>query len=75
MSKRVTDMSRWRSRRAKQRYAAPPKDSHVYASTDELLAARLRRMRLPEPPPAVRERNRASYSEWLNSQPSRNRWR
>lgn len=73
MSKRVIDIGS-RRRKAK-RYEAPPKD-HVYASTDELLAARLRNIRLPEPPPAMRERNRRTYSEWLDSQRGgRNRWR
>jgi len=73
MDKRPTNLSIWRRRKA-QRYDAPPKD-HLFASTDELLAERLRRLTLPEPPQAVRERSRASYQEWLDSKPSRNRWR
>jgi hypothetical protein len=73
MGKRVIDLDWWRRRRP-QRLDAPGK-GHIYASTDELLEARLRQLRLPEPPPALRERNRRSYSEWLNSQANRNRWR
>jgi hypothetical protein len=64
----------WRQTRRFRRLDAPPKD-HVFAATDEFLAERLRGLRLPEPPPALRERNKRSYSEWLDSNPGRNRWR
>jgi hypothetical protein len=32
-------------------------------------------MKLPEPPPGVRERSLERYKEWLNSQQGRNRYR
>ena len=73
MSKRETDLGWWRRRRSR-RVDAPPKD-HIFAATDELLAARLRQLQTPEPPQALRERNERSYGEWLDSAPSRNRWR
>lgn len=47
----------------------------MFASTDEVLADRLRNVRLPEPPAAMRERNRRGYDEWIGAQASRNRWR
>ena len=72
MTKRVTEMSWWRRRRS--RIDAPPKN-HVYSATDELLAARLRDLQTPEPPQALRERNKRTYGEWLDSAPGRNRWR
>lgn len=53
---------------------APSKD-HVFAAVDDELVQRLRQLRLPEPPPALRERDRKSYDDWLNSDASRNRWR
>jgi hypothetical protein len=68
-----TEASWWRRRKA-ARLDAPAKD-HVFAAVDEQLAQRLRQMRLPEPPPALRERDRKSYDDWLNSDASRNRWR
>jgi hypothetical protein len=72
MSKRVIDLGRWRGKRLR-RVDAPAK-SHIYASSDELLAQRLRDLRLPEPPPALRERNQRTYSDWLNAQTGRRRW-
>lgn len=67
--------NRWWRRRQPKRYDAPPK-GHIFASTDELLAERLRNVRLPEPPQALRDRNHRTYSDWLNSQQGgRNRWR
>jgi hypothetical protein len=68
----VIDMSWWR-RRAR-RYDAPDK-GRLYASDDELLAQRLRELRLPDPPPGLRERGRQTYGEWLQGRGSRNPWR
>ena len=73
VNRRTTDTAWWRRRKAR-RPVRQPKEP-VYASGDELLAQRLRELRVPEPPPAVRERNRARYQEWLSSQANRNRWR
>jgi hypothetical protein len=47
----------------------------VYAAVDEQLTQRLRQLRLPEPPPTLRERDRRSYDAWLRSDAGRNRWR
>ncbi len=47
----------------------------MHAAVEEQLIQRLRSMRLPEPPPALRERDRQSYQAWLNAQAGRNRWR
>lgn len=55
--------------------APPAKDEQIYRSTEEQLTDRLRRLRLPEPPPEVRERSLRRYEKWLNSQQSSNRWR
>jgi hypothetical protein len=73
VGKRVIDMDRWRRRRLR-RLDAPAK-GHIYASTDELLAERLRQVRLPEPPPGLRQRSRRTYDDWLNADANRNRWR
>ena len=63
----------WRRRRAR-RVDAPAKD-HVFAAVDEQLTERLRGLRLPKPPSALRERDRRSYGDWLGSASGRNRWR
>jgi hypothetical protein len=60
----------WRRRRPRP-LAAPAKD-RLYASGDELLAARLRSVNLPSPPPALRQQ---TYERWLNTGSARNRWR
>jgi hypothetical protein len=73
MSNRVMDIGWWRRRRA-ARLDAPPKD-HVHASSDELLAARLRGLRLPSPPSSIRERSKERYREQLGERSARNRWR
>lgn len=70
MSKRVVNIDEWRRRERQQQ---PPKQQ-LYSSIDDLIAKRLREMRLPEPPPAFRERNRHTYREWLE-QAGRNPWR
>jgi hypothetical protein len=44
-------------------------------STEEQLIVRLRRMKLPEPPPGVKERSLQQYREWLSSEGGKNRWR
>lgn len=62
------------ARQQPERIDAPEKD-HVNMSTEDQLVDRLRRMRLPEPPPGVRERSLVRYKEWLNSQQGRNRYR
>jgi hypothetical protein len=58
----------------RRRYPAPPKE-RLSATADDAIAERLRRLRLPDPPPALRERTRSSYGEWLQSRASHNRWR
>jgi hypothetical protein len=73
VGKPVIDLDWWRRRRPR-RLDAPAK-GHIFASTDELLAERLRQVRLPEPPPALRERHLRTYGDWLNSRGGRNRWR
>ena len=60
--------------RKAERIDAPAKD-HVNMSTEERLIQRLQKMELPKPPAGVRERSLERYKDWLNSQPSRNRWR
>lgn len=70
---RLTDIRRW-PRRAVGRYAAPPKDN-VFAASDDMLAQRLRDMRLPEPSPAFRDRSRETYSRWAQARAGRQRWR
>lgn len=63
------------SHRRNQRYEAPPKQQ-LHASLDELIAQRLRDLRLPEPPSAFRDRTRRAYSAWLDgSGGGRNNWR
>lgn len=61
-------------RRRRERYEAPPKQQ-LHSSLDEALAQRLRDLRLPEPPPAFRERTRQTYSSWLDGSAGRNKWR
>jgi hypothetical protein len=64
-----------RRNRRKQRYEAPPKQQ-LHSSLDEMLAQRLRDLRLPEPPPAFRERTRQTYTDWLEgSGGGHNKWR
>ena len=72
MTRRVIDIQAWARRL--QRYDAPDK-GRLYAGDDELLAQRLRELRLPEPPPGFRERNREVYGQWLQGRGARNPWR
>ena len=74
VSRRASTNSSWWRGRKSRRLDAPSKD-HVYAAVDEQLTQRLRQLRLPEPPQALRERDRKSYDDWLNSDAARNRWR
>jgi hypothetical protein len=68
---------RWRKRRSEirpERIEQPPKE-RLHMSAEEQLIQRLRTMRLPEPPPGVKERSLQAYRDWLNSQKNRNPWR
>jgi hypothetical protein len=71
VTRRTKNSDGWRT--ARGRYDAPSKET--LGASDELLAQRLRQLRLPEPPPAYRERNRRSYGAWLEQDAGRNRWR
>jgi hypothetical protein len=58
----------------RRKYPAPPKN-RLYATGDEQIAERLRQLRLPDPPPALRERTRSSYGQWVESRSAKNPWR
>lgn len=60
--------------RRKDRYEAAPKQQ-LHASLDEMIAQRLRDLRLPDPPPALRERTRRTYTDWLERGAGRQNWR
>lgn len=44
------------------------KDDNRYQSVEEQIIERLKRMKLPEPPPGAKERALARYHEWLREQ-------
>ena len=65
---RVTDARR-------QRMDPQTKDHNRYRSVEEQLIERLRRMKLPEPPPGAKERALERYNEWLREQQGRQKYR
>lgn len=44
------------------------KDHNRYRSVEEQIIERLKRMKLPEPPPGAKERALERYHEWLRQQ-------
>ena len=62
-------------RRNTERFEAPQKQQ-LHSSLDEMIAQRLRDLRLPEPPSAFRERTRQTYTDWIDTNGGgRNKWR
>jgi hypothetical protein len=61
-------------RARRERHEAPAKD-HVHAmSVEDQIVDRLKRMKLPEPPPGAKERALARYHDMLREQ-GRQNWR
>ena len=79
-------MSIWRRRRTaptasdsarRERHDAPAKDHVHNMSVEDQIVDRLKRMKLPEPPPGAKERALARYHEMLRDQGGigRQNWR
>lgn len=59
----------------RQRIDPRSKDETHYRSVEEQIIERLKRMKLPEPPPGAKERAMQRYQEWLRDQQGRQKYR
>jgi hypothetical protein len=59
----------------RQRTDPRSKDHNRYGSVEEQIIERLKRMKLPEPPPGAKERALERYNEWLREQQGRQKYR